>query len=167
MIESEHFWGYDFRAFVRFLYEINCKFSLKSRVKNEIEMIHLGRLIVSYNCTGLLYDRKEFIKETLLSDDVDFVFLQETWLHQNDLSELSNISNKYLSCGVSGFSGRDILQGRPYGGVGILGHTSLAHKVKAVKSICNRICCVKLHVNEHYSALINVYICRVTITEFT
>ena len=87
-----------------------------------VVMAHLT--CVTYNCTGLLQDRQEYIKVTLLANKVDLLLLQETWLHQNELSELSSMSDEYLSCGVSGFSGKDILRGRPYGGVGILWHKS-------------------------------------------
>jgi len=101
--------------------------------------------ITSYNSTGLNEQRVDFIKDLLNNEKIDILFLQETWLYNSTLSRLNSIHDNYLSCGVSGMPDSDeINKGRPYGGVGILWHKSLAGSVKPLKTSSNRVCAVTL-----------------------
>lgn len=140
---------------------INCKtFPL---ILGHIILLVLANMkplkITSYNSTGLNEQRTEFINNLLSSNNTDILFLQETWLYNSTLSKLNDIHNSYMAYGVSGMPDSDeIINGRPYGGVAILWHKSLAGLVKPIKSQSKRLCAVTLTLASGTCVLlINVY----------
>ncbi len=91
--------------------------------------------MVTYNCTGLYEDRAEFIENFMHENDVDVVFLQETWLHEAQFKQIKGICKDYLSHSVSGIKDTEIIKGKKgYGGVTVLWRTTLAKRVTPLKS---------------------------------
>ena len=71
--------------------------------------------ICSFNCEGVSRT-SEYMNEFLSKHDCDILWLQETWLLNENLSKLGNIHDNYLYTGKSGVdSTRYILRGRPSG----------------------------------------------------
>ena len=91
---------------------------------------------------------------------VDIMFLQEHWLHDNDLHTLNNISDDYLYAGSSGMGEcTEILQGRRFGGIAFLWTKSLIKHVKPLKCTSIHFSAVKILLPNCKSVLlINVYL---------
>ena len=74
--------------------------------------------IITYNCHGLYSSIQGVID---LCDRYDLIFLQEIWLFKYDLSILCNLHPLFEGFGCSAIDeSNGIIQGRPYGGLGIL-----------------------------------------------
>ena len=74
--------------------------------------------IFTYNCHGL-YSSIQYIID--FCDRYDLIFLQEIWLFKYDLSILCSLHPLSEGFGCSAIDeSNDIIQGRPYGGLGIL-----------------------------------------------
>ena len=58
------------------------------------------------------------------------MLLQEHWLHECNVSKIQALSDEYFVYGSSAMSDDVILHGRPFGGVAILWHKSIAGVVK-------------------------------------
>ena len=116
-------------------------------------------VIVSYNSTGLSSQKQLEISDILDREQVDFMFLQETWLHNMYMTEtLEAIHSSYHATGVSGIDNSDICYGRAYGGVAILWNTKVAHNVQVVKTVNKRLCAVRVRLpNDDTLLLINTY----------
>jgi len=110
--------------------------------------------VISYNCEG--FKRScDYIGEVLNNFKCDIICLQETWLLEQNLCNLSNVSVDYLHTGKSGVdSTADILQGRPSGGVSILYKKSISKYIKCVHISSNRVCGVILNGSSNFSILV-------------
>ncbi len=97
-----------------------------------------------YNSTRLGDSRRAYISDILTDQNVDVMCIQETWLPKRNLNELDDISDQYMSTGVSGMPDKDIIRGRPYGGTGILWKHSISHMVKPVKTGCDMLGSIKI-----------------------
>ena len=74
---------------------------------------------VSFNLHGF-NQGKIFLESLLCQSDVDFVFVQETWLTNSQLYKLATINPNYVCFATSGMEDQlssDILFGRPHGGI--------------------------------------------------
>ena len=99
-----------------------------------------GFSVCTLNCEGARRSQ-DFIAEYLSLNRPDILCLQETWLLDSNLSLVNSIHPDYLSIGKSGVdSSREILVGRPSGGVSIMYHKSIARHVKTVASDNRRVC---------------------------
>jgi len=114
--------------------------------------------ICSFNCEGVSRST-EYMNEFLSKYECDLLCLQETWLLNENLSKLGNIHDKYLYTGKSGVdSTRDILIGRPAGGVSILYHKSIAKYIECIDIAHPRLCSVILRsVSDMSILVISVY----------
>ena len=116
-------------------------------------------VLSTFNCTGLNENRVAFLHEMLTSHCVDILLLQETWLLSSQLNKLSSIHPDFFSHGVSGMSDRsELIRGRPFGGVAILWHRSMAASVKPIKCKNNRLCAVLVTLDQRKMLLVNVYL---------
>ena len=71
--------------------------------------------------------------------------IQEHWLLLPEhLGALNNISNEFLSIGVSGMDSGELLTGCPYGGCGILYRKLLSPFISRLNCCSNRFCAVNL-----------------------
>ena len=73
--------------------------------------------LCTYNCRG---SRSGSNYVSSILDSYDLIFIQEHWLLPDHLGALNNISDDFISVGVSGIDTSEVLVGRPYGGCGIL-----------------------------------------------
>ena len=66
-----------------------------------------------------------------LCDSSDIIFLQETWLSDQELPILANIHEDFYGQGISSIdSSGGILQGRPHGGLAILWRKSITARCR-------------------------------------
>ena len=70
----------------------------------------MGLKTVSFNCHGL---KSSTVEIKYLCSNHDILFLQETWLFEQELTLLSNIHPEFEGCGVSGMDSENhLLTGR-------------------------------------------------------
>ena len=102
-----------------------------------------------------------------ISSSCDILCLQETWLLNGNMNKLSEINSDYVFTGISGVdSSADVLQGRPYGGTGILWKKTLAGSISVIKSGHNRLSAIKLVFLLILLYFLLMYICHVTTNGF-
>ena len=92
--------------------------------------------IVSYNLHGLNSGRS-LLYDLCQDDEVAIIAVQEHWLSKDNLHQMNNVHDDFLSVGVSGMCNRlssEIYMGRPFGGVGFLFRKHLAGKLDVVDS---------------------------------
>ena len=110
----------------------------------------------SYNCRGINVLKYAFLDKLLQSSD--FLFLQEHWLHTDDIPSLANFSSSSIFVhGCSGMQDGVLLNGRPYGGVAIVWHSRLNHTVSIYNHFSTRCCAVCVTLGRFKFALICVY----------
>ena len=82
---------------------------------------------MTWNCYGFktsIYDIEKLCKS------YDLIFIQEHWLRSDELDCFNSVHNDFTGQGLSGMAtDKNILTGRPYGGVGVLWRKSLAKHV--------------------------------------
>ena len=129
------------------------------KIKAVIISIMMASLIkfVTYNPEGLSPLNRELIHDLLDDERPAVCFLQETWLFKKNLDSLNSLHDDYLGTGRSAIPDTEILQGRPYGGVGILWNQSLAKNVKRVDINSDRICAITLSIENCIYLIVNVY----------
>ena len=96
----------------------------------------------TYNIRGFNSTKVKYINDLL--EISTFVFLQEVWLNDQQISELSNYFPGYNVHGVSAIDGSVLLKGRPKGGVAVIYPDSLGDKVSFIKTKSNRLCSISL-----------------------
>ena len=113
---------------------------------------------ISFFCSGF-NNSVLYIKELVQNTKCDILCLQETWLLDGNMNKLSEINSDYVFTGISGVdSSADVLQGRPYGGTGILWKKTLAGSISVIKSGHNRLSAIKLVFPSNSTLLlVNVY----------
>ena len=112
--------------------------------------------LVSYNSRGFSVNRKSIIYE--LCNLYDIVMLQEHWLLDSQLHHLQSFHGSFSCHAVSGVdASRNIITGRPYGGLAILWNKTLDNVVKIVECKCNRLVAIILKCVDVELLLINVY----------
>ena len=100
--------------------------------------------ICSLNCEGIKRS-SDYISSFLNSNDCDILCLQEVWLLQCNIKELSTISDNYLYTSVSGVDdGEKIIQGHPPGGVAILYKKSLSSFITHIFHVLIILLCQKM-----------------------
>ena len=110
--------------------------------------------IATYNCSGFKSSRT-FINSFLTTTTCLILCLQETWLLDSNMDLLGNTHKDYFYTGVSGVdSKKDIIQGRPHGGVAILWHKSLNNKINVLITGNKRICAISVNISDKQSVLI-------------
>ncbi len=101
--------------------------------------------IISYNSLGLSDNTFEYLQD--LSQKFDIALLQEHWLYDSEISQVSCklAKNKLSSHIVSGMHATEFNQGRPYGGVAIIWRDDLDWDIKSVEVDSKRVSCVIMH----------------------
>ena len=84
---------------------------------------HNASLAVPYNCRG--WNSGGLTLQHLVSS-CDVCFIQEHWLHTDQLHKLNAFNSDFLSVAVSGMDSGSLLCGRPYGGCSVLYRKSLS-----------------------------------------
>ena len=111
--------------------------------------------VMSYNYHGFTKFKFAFLDKLFLH--TDFLFLQENWLRNNNLSFLCNVSSDVSYYGFSAMSDNVVLDGRPHGGVAILRHNGLNRLVTPYKHFNTRCCAVKVDFGHYACVLICIY----------
>ena len=110
---------------------------------------------VSFNCNGLKSSTGDIAE---VCGKADIVFLQETWLTQDELPLLRQLHVDFDGAGVSSMNTSDaMLYGRTYGGVAILWRKSLAHLCIIIKYDDQRLLGLNLSASEDSLFVLNVY----------
>ena len=113
--------------------------------------------ICSLNCEGIKRS-SDYISSFLNSNDCDILCLQEVWLLQCNIKELSTINDNYLYTGVSGVDdGEKIIQGHPPGGVAILYKKSLGSFITRVNSTNRRVCGISMTIGIYTFKILSIY----------
>ena len=105
--------------------------------------------IKSFNCKnfkGTL--REDFIKD--IFQQCDFMCIQEHWLYEHEFYRFDALHIGDYTVMYHGTSAMDpsiLRSGRPHGGTVILWKSSLCHKVTPIKTISDRLTCVKVDVD--------------------
>ena len=115
--------------------------------------------IASYNLHG--FEQGELLARHICDDlDADVLFIQESWLSPDNVHKMCSISSDYIVYGISAMNtvvSKDILSGRPFGGLFTLIHDR--YKNNIVSSFCSeRFNIILLGT----LALVNVYLPKVT-----
>ena len=77
--------------------------------------------IRSYNSTGFALNKQDFIRDILISRKCDILFLQETFLGDENQHTLNKIHSDFIGIGKCGYDNTaDIQKGRNKGGLGII-----------------------------------------------
>ena len=112
--------------------------------------------VSSFNCKNIKTSLPEIL---LLCKSCDVVFLQETWLCDQELSSLSTIHKDFYGRGVSSVdTSSGVISGRPHGGLGILWKKSLGQSCRIIESPDERIMQIELALNGKIFNLFNVYL---------
>ena len=90
----------------------------------------------------------------------DILFLQETWLCEQELPLLSTIHNDFYARGVSSMNDRDgVRVGRPYGGLGILWRKSLGQSCNVKPLGDPRLLMLEISLDDdRHMTLLNVFL---------
>ena len=102
---------------------------------------HNASLAVPYNCRG--WNSGGLTLQHLVSS-CDVCFIQEHWLHTDQLHKLNAFNYDFLSVAVSGMDSGSLLCGRPYGGCSVLYRKSLSSCIIPLASSSNRFCGIKV-----------------------
>ena len=111
--------------------------------------------LASYNCKGFKYRNYPYINK--LFNKCDIVLLQEHWLFQNEFCVINKIVPNAEYCFVSAMNDDVILNGRPYGGVGVLYRKKNNLSIKPIISQSKRICAFQCHFAEVKFIIFSVY----------
>ena len=95
----------------------------------------------SYNVQGLNAAKWPYIRDVFSS--CDFLFMQETWLHENQSHLFADNLPNVNFHSVSGMDDSVLLQGRPHGGCCIAWHDNIVCCV-SVHTQSRRVCAVKV-----------------------
>ena len=109
----------------------------------------------SYNCCGFNDSKKPYVASLLTK--CDFLFLQEHWLSEAQLTCLNSISDDHLATGICGFDNSEVLFGRPFGGCAIVWRKNLDAHMTVVDTGSRRLCALRLCSNSAKFLLVNVY----------
>ena len=118
-------------------------------------MTTLDLNIASFNTNGSGPGKLEYASRT--AKDLDFLFIQEHWLHSEQISSIQKTFPDMCIHGVSGMDESELLQGRPYGGLAILWKQSLTAQVCPVTTSSRRLCAVSVKNDDFHVLLCNVY----------
>lgn len=113
--------------------------------------------IISFNCRGFNSSKSSFIKDLFNSHNATFLLLQEHWLSDQQVPQLTCFEDGLACVGVSGFGNREILSGRPYGGCAILWRAIAAFNVNQLTVDSNRICAIQVLADHFKLVIVNVY----------
>jgi hypothetical protein len=111
---------------------------------------------MSFNCRGYNESKRAYILHLLTL--CDFLFIQEHWLTDSQLSIFNSINSDFVSCGVSGFGNDDVLRGRPFGGCAILWRKNINAVFSVLNTDSRRVCFVQIDNQVHKLLSFNVYV---------
>ena len=126
-------------------------------------LIMVALSISSFNSNGFSTERVSTIANLLRNNT--FVLIQEHWLLHNELNKLNDIPGS-CSHSVSGMPAGQLLSGRPYGGCAIMWSSKISAIIEPISFSSNRICGIKIKMNNIDILLINIYMPTDTETSY-
>ena len=112
--------------------------------------------LISFNCQGIKNILPNIAKFCI---DSHVLFLQETWLMEDELCILNDNHPDFVSFSFSSVdSGRDVLVGRPYGGISILWKKSISHLCNVIQYDDDRLLGFSLKIQGLDYLFLNVYL---------
>ena len=115
--------------------------------------------VTSYNCRNL---KSSIDNVRQLCDTHDIIFLQETWLTNDELSLLKCLHADFYADGVSAMDTTSgILIGRPFGGICILWRKSIGACIH-VHKYNTRVMGIEFDNGSRKLLAVNIYICLMT-----
>ena len=117
--------------------------------------------IASYNCRSIK-SNIHCVKE--LCERYDIICLQETWLPVQELGYLGTVNKNFSFYGSSKLDlSRELIRGRPYGGMAFLYNKSLADSVSRVETDDDRLLCIDVKIDSLSMRIISCYTYHITI----
>ncbi|KAJ2937484.1 hypothetical protein O0L34_g17527 [Tuta absoluta] len=111
--------------------------------------------LCSFNCKSVRRS-VEHIRD--LCNDCHVIGLQETWLKPEALSYLDTIHKDFSSCGTSAIDvEKQVLIGRPYGGVALLWRTDVLENVQVIDCNNSSLCAIKSVLHGNNFLFVSVY----------
>ena len=111
--------------------------------------------VTSYNCRNL---KSSIDNVRQLCDTHDIIFLQETWLTNDELSLLKCLHVDFYADGVSAMDTTSGIQiGRPFGGIGMLWRKSIGACIQVHKYNDNRIMGIEFDNGNRQLLAVNIY----------
>ena len=113
-------------------------------------------IYMSFNVTGLKrVTNQDYIRKLINEQDIDVLFLQETWLLEEQHDIIGNISSDYKFTAQSGVdSGKQLLPGRPSGGIEIRWRKTLSDRVTPLVTNNKRFCAIEFCINAMFKLLL-------------
>ena len=112
--------------------------------------------LISYNCEHADDVRLPMLQE--LFDKCDFLLIQEHGLFKSQFDFFDKLSDNGVGRhGTSAMDEREIIRGRPYGGVAIVWHSNLQCKVTPIQNDSKRFCALHVNINSKTLLLICIY----------
>ncbi len=114
--------------------------------------------LISYNSTGSGPTKLDFIKY-MLGFSTTVMLVQETWHLKHNEDKLTGLDGNYSCFPCSAFNERkELIVGRPSGGLACYYHKEFGSNVKHIKTDSNRICAICINLTKNYCLLVvNVY----------
>lgn len=110
--------------------------------------------VCSFNCKNIKSSLPDVIK---LCSTNDIIFLQETWLANEELHILCELDDKFYASGISAMDNtQEVRRGRPFGGVAILWRKELL-SCKIVEMKNNRLICLQINSGSDIYYFVNSY----------
>lgn len=111
--------------------------------------------IGSLNINGKAKDRLLYVNKIMQSHD--FMFVQEHWLHSDQIANMYDQLPNTCIHGISGMEDNQLLHGRPHGGCAIIWKRDLQCTVKPVSLSSKRVCGVTVTNDNNTFLLITAY----------
>ena len=109
----------------------------------------------SYNMRGFNSTKIKYINDLLKMSTL--VFLQELWLNDHQISELSNNFPGYNIHGVSAIDCSVLFKGQPKGGIAVIYPDSLGDKISFIQTNSNRLFSISLNLDQFLVYFFCVY----------
>ena len=124
--------------------------------------------VATYNCHGFQSSVNDIRQ---LCSNHDVILLQETWLMESELPQLSRVDRNFYHKGISSMdTNRTLIRGRPYGGLALLWSKHLGMQCKPVTfGTRSDIMGLMITISDVQYLLLNVYMpycCRDNLNDF-
>lgn len=112
--------------------------------------------VASFNCKNIKSSTQE-INELCKNNDI--VLLQETWLRDFEVAYVTRINKYFYGVSVSAVdTSKEVVKGRPFGGLAVLWKKTLGEKINIVKYDDSRILGIEVKNNNTKILFLNVYL---------
>ena len=111
-----------------------------------IIMSQLRLHVCTYNIRGFNSTKVKYINDVLKFSSI--LFLEELWLSDKQISELSTYFPGYNVHGVSAIDSTVLLRGRPKGGIAVIYPDSFGSKLSFIKTESKRLCSISLKIDQ-------------------